>query len=130
MFKSSKVSLHLCIESMENTNFFLQKKAKFIQHVFQFSFRMFFYSLTGDQTVQKQYLMSSQFLHSLPKRDFIKALRWPKIIGLLTFAIINNPSLSTVKKFSKIKRGFGTPKVLRNLLKIFPKIRSETPVRK
>ena len=58
----------------------------------------------------------------------IKALRLPKIFGLLTFAKIEGPKLSMPKTDPKINRGFERPKLSRNLPKIFPKLDFETPV--
>ncbi len=51
-----------------------------------------------------------------------KAMHQKKIFGLSTFPKFRKSRISMVKTGPKINRGFGPPKVLRNLPKIFPKI--------
>ena len=59
-----------------------------------------------------------------------KAMRLPKNFAISGKSKVESRIVSTVETGPKENRGFERPKLLRNLPKIFPKIRFETPVRK
>ena len=54
---------------------------------------------------------------------------WTKNFAIPPYAKIDLTKFSTVENLTKIYRASERPKLLQNLPKIFPKLKSETPVK-